>query len=455
MDKEKLLKLSKILVLVFMSLTFINVLLPDSFIIGIHRLESDLGMERFDPFQMIIRWFNFTSFVVLPIAVFYDRKVFKKVAIYFCLPIAIIYFALIGQILPCYTNEAGTGIVDIRYLPEFVTSLMHNGVLRGIIFVLMSLTQLATIGLLIYRDWEVVKFKKNEILPFVLLLVASIITILPIYALEGIFNTYTDEIFDRFSILHIVWIVSIVVELIVATVVFKKRSYEDRYILVLILSLSLFLQFNQLFSSLGELTCKRMPFQLCNIAAYLTLISVVTKNRNLFLFNILINVAGGLIALFVLDVPGDEGILSKGNIHYIVEHHNVIIAPLLALILGIFKPITWKDFKAYVLYFTGYYAFVFILGTIFNTIYNLDTANNGYFYCNYLFMFDQATATKLVGFAGQLFDFKFNIGPVTIYYVIQPLVYIAFFAIGTGMFILLKWAVKEKEEEVEKVQIEV
>ena len=136
MDKEKLFKLSKILVLVFMSLTFINVLLPDSFVIGIHRLESDLGMERFEPFQMIIRWFNFASFVILQIALFYDRKFFKKVAIYFSLPIAIIYIALIGQILPCYTNEAGTGIVDIRYLPEFVTSLMHNGVLRGIIFVL-------------------------------------------------------------------------------------------------------------------------------------------------------------------------------------------------------------------------------------------------------------------------------------------------------------------------------
>ena len=446
MDKEKLLKLSKILVLVFMSLTFLNVLLPDSFVIGIHRLESELGMDRFDPFQMIIRWFNFTSFVILPIAVYYDKKVFKKVAIYFCLPVAIIYFALIGQILPCYTNEAGTGIVDIRYLPEFVSNFMHNGVFRGIIFVMMSLTQLATIGLLIYRDWEIVKFKKNEIIPFVLLLVGSIITILPIYALEGIFNTYTDAIFGRFSIYHIIWILLIVFEIAIFTIIFKKRSYEDRYILVLVLALSLFLQFNQLFSSLGELTCKRMPLQLCNVAAYLTLISIITKNRDLFLFNILINVAGGLIALFVLDAETDLGILSKGNIHYIVEHHNVIITPLLALILGIFKPITWKDFKSFAIYFTGYYVIIFVVGTIFNSIYLANPEANGYFYCNYLFMFDQETAARLIGFAGRLFDYKLQIGPVNIYYLIQPLIYIAFFAIGTGMFVLLKWAVKDKKE---------
>lgn len=448
MDKEKLLKLSKILVLVFMSLTFLNVLLPDSFVIGIHRLESVLGMDRFDPFQMIIRWFNFASFVILPIAVFYDRKVFKKVAIYFCLPIAIIYLSLIGQILPCYTNPAGTGIVDIRYLPEFISNLMHNGVLRGFIFISISLTQIASIGLLIYRDWEVIKFKKNEILPFILLLIGSIVTILPIYALEGIFNTYTDAIFGTYSIYHIIWILVIVLEIVVFTIFFKKRSYEDRYILVLVLALSLFLQFNQLFSSLGELTCKRMPFQLCNIAAYLILISIVTKNRSLFLFNILINVAGGLIALFVLDAETDLGILSKGNIHYIVEHHNVIIVPLLCLILGIFKPITWKDFKAFFIYFTGYYLFIFVIGTIFNSIYLANPEANGYFYCNYLFMFDKDTAARLIGFAGQLFDFKLQIGPVNIYYVIQPLIYVAFFAIGTLMFVILKYTVKGKKEEL-------
>ena len=442
MSKEKLLKLSKILVLVFLSLTFLNVLLPDSFVIGIHRLDQ-LGKERFEPFPMVIRWFNFSSFVILPIAVYYDRKVFKRVAIYFCLPVAIIYMCLAGSIIPCYTDPNGTGIVDIRYFPDFIVNFMHNGVFRGILFFVMGLAQVGVIGLLIYRDKEILKFKKNEIVPFVLLLIGSIITILPIYALEGIFNTYTDVIFDPYSPLHFAWIGLLVVEGIVFTLVFKKRSYEDRYILVLVLALSLFLQFNQLFSSLGELTCKRMPLQLCNVAAYLTLISIVTKNRNLFLFNILINVAGGLIALAVMDVTS-EGILSKGNIHYIVEHHNVILTPLLCLILGIFEPIKLKDFKAFVLYFTGYYLIIFVVGTIFTSIYLANPEANDYFYCNYLFMFDQEKAAALVGFAGGLFEPALKIGSIIIFPLIQLAVYAAFFAIGTGMFFLLKWAVKEK-----------
>ena len=443
MSKEKLLNVSKILVLIFMTLTFVNVLLPDSFVIGIHRLAEG---QRLEAFPMVIRWFNFSSFVILPIAVYFDRKVFKRVAIYFCLPVAIVYLCLAGSIIPCYTNANGTGIVDIRYLPEVVHDFMHNGVFRGSLFFVMCLTQIATIGLLIYRDWKVVKFNKKEIIPFVLLLIASIITIIPIYALEGIFNTYTDVIFKSYGTLHYIWIGVMVLQGVVFTLVFKKRSYEDRYILVLVMALSLFLQFNQLFSSLGELTCKRMPLQLCNVAAYVTLISIVTKNRSLFLFNILINVAGGIIALMVMDVT-NEGILSKGNIHYIVEHHNVVLTPLLCLILGIFEPIKLKDFKAFVLYFTGYYLIIFIVGTIFTSIYLQDTTANSYFYCNYLFMFDQEKAADLVPFAGSLFNLELHIGTLVIYPLIQIVVYAAFFAIGTGMFFLLKWAVKGKKQE--------
>ena len=442
MTKEKLLKLSKILVLVFMSLTFLNVLLPDGFIIGIEHYQG----TRLNPFQMIVRWFNFASFVILPIAVFYDRKVFKKIAIYFCLPIAIIYFCLIGEILPWFMSEKGISLFKGNG-PDFFNQFVRNGIFRGFIFVATSLAQLGVIGLLIHRDWKVVKFAKKEILPFVLLLLASIFTIIPIYALEAIFNTRDGNVFKPFGIYHIGWIVVLIAEFVLFTLFFKKRSEEDRYILVLVLALSLFLQFNQLFTTLqGGLTCKRMPLQLCNIAAYVILISIIFRSRSLFLFNILINVAGGIIALFVMDAVTDRSIIAQGNVHYIVEHNNVILVPLLCLTLGVFKPITWKDFKAFALYFTGYFLIVFILGTIFNSIYLQDTVANSFFYCNYMFMFDQETAARLVGFAGNLFNFKAQIGPFVIYYVIQPVIYIVFFAIGTGMFALLKACVKEKKQ---------
>ena len=73
---KKIEPISKKLVIVFMILTFVNILLPDEFIIGIETLQY-----RLDPFQMIIRWFNFVSFLAVPIAIFYNKPTFNKIAV--------------------------------------------------------------------------------------------------------------------------------------------------------------------------------------------------------------------------------------------------------------------------------------------------------------------------------------------------------------------------------------
>lgn len=440
MQTLRIIKLAKISVLIFMGLTFLNILLPDEFVIGI----ANLGYKP-STIQMLIRWLNYVSFLVLPIAIFFDKRIFKKLAIYFCLPIALLMLLFAKDIIAGYISELGTGICDIRYLPIWLSSFMKNKIFRAILFYLISLTQIFSIILVYFidikKDKTIFSFDKYEKLLLFTMIVLLSISIIPTYALEGIFGTYTNYIFKAYSSLHYVWIIILISEVIIFTILFKNKSYEDKYILVLILALSLLIQFSQLFSTLGELTCKRMPLQLCNIASYTILISIVFKKRGLFLFNILVNVAGGIIALLVMDVEGDKGILYWSNIHYIVEHNNVILVPLLCLILGIFEPLEKKDFKLFIIYFTSYYMIVYILGTLFNTLYTVTGSN--YFYCNYLFMFDQETAARLVGFAGKLFDIKLSIGPVTLYPVVQILIYIAFFIIGTITFIILKTTVKK------------
>ncbi|MBQ6816974.1 MAG: YwaF family protein [Bacilli bacterium] len=437
MNEGKISSIAKKLVIAYMILTFVSILMPDEFVLGINGRKGEV-----DPLQMIIRWFNFASFIVLPIATYFNKPLFKKIAVYFCLPVAIVLMCYFEKMLSGFTSELGTGISDIRYLPDFIADMMHNEVFRGILFFLTLVTQIGTIVLLIVDDKTFLKFKKEDILNFIALILLLIASVVPPYALEGIFNTYTNLIFKAFSLSHFVWLLMMVLEITLLTIIFKRRSYEDRYILVLILALSLLLQFNELFATLGELTCKRMPLQLCNIAAYLILISIITKNRNLFLFNILVNVAGGVIAALVLDVEG-KGILYWSNIHYIIEHNNVIIVPLLCLILGIFEPITKKDYKKFVIGFSGYYILIFIIGTLFNSIYKATGSN--YFYCNYLFMFDRDTAERLIDFAGMLFELEINIGSVTLYPIGQIVIYLAFLGIGSLTYIILKNAVKKKE----------
>lgn len=452
MKKETLFKLSKIFVLIYMALTFVSILLPDELVIGITKLHNQYGEAyRVDPFQMIIRWLQFVGFLVLPVAVYFDKPIFKKIALYFCLPVAIIFICLFGQMLPGYTSELGTGIASIRYLPEFIGDLMRNGVFRTIIFFAMMLAELATIALVTLREQSFLKFKKNDIVPFIVLLFVLIFSIIPIYAPEAIFNHQSDIKFKMFAPSHFVWMAFMVLEVFVLYKMYKDKSEEDRYIVVLILALCLLVQYNQMFSSQGELNCKRLPLQLCNLAAYLTLISIVFKNRGVFLFNILVNVAGAIIAVLILD--GDtSNLISKGNMHYIVEHNNVIVTPLLCLLLGVFEPIKKGEFKSFVKWFTIYFISVLVIGTIFNGL--VVALESDWFKCNYLFMFDAAKAKKLISFAALLFKPEIKLGYFTIYPLIQITIYLVFSGIGYLSYVILRKAVKEPVNEENTTSVE-
>lgn len=183
---------------------------------------------------MIMRWLQFVGFLVLPVAVYFDKPTFKKLAVYFCLPVAIIFMFLFKDMLPGFTSELGTGIASIRYLPQFISDLMRNGVFRTIIFFAMMLSKLATIALIILRDKSFLKFKKQDIMPFIVLLVALTLAIVPIYAPEAIFDHQSNIDFTMFSVAHIVWMMLIVGESVILYKIFKNKDYDSKYILDLL-----------------------------------------------------------------------------------------------------------------------------------------------------------------------------------------------------------------------------
>ena len=70
--------------------------------------------------------------------------------------------------------------------------------------------------------------------------------------------------------------------------------------------------------------------------------------------------------------------------------------------------------------------------------------DSDYFSCNYLFMFDPEKGEKLVSFSKYLFDVKITIGYVTLYPLIQFLVYVVFSGIGYLSYFILKKSVRNK-----------
>lgn len=434
----------KAAVVVWMCLYFLNIFLPDGLVL---RTYEDLShfADGDKIWIVVLRWCNDVAFLVLPVAVFFRKKVFIKITGYFLLFACLINVGMYWINIELFTSELGTGIAEIRFLPAAVKELLRNRVFRGSWYGILSFLEFMIIVFVIMRNFSVFKQKTDKKGIFVGLGVWLLLflSIMPIYAPQYIFKGYAllDEIaFDSFKMgspFHLIWIISVVVEGIVLTKLFKNKSYQDRYIVVLMLSLSLVMQYNQMFTCVGEITAHRMPFQLCNMAGFFILLMLLTKSERLYHFVVVINSVGAVIAMVMCDTT-PFGVAYVMNIHYIFEHTVVILAPILCATLGLFPKLKKKDVIDFIIGFSVYFVFVLLVGGVFTGLKELGGPNADYWNCNYLFMFNKEETSNIVGFVAPFFDIKIKLFDFFTLSLVQLLVYVAFTAICISVFFLMR-----------------
>ena len=309
----------------------------------------------------------------------------------------------------------------------------------------LSFLELMIIVYVMMRNLDVLKEKpdKKSIFTGLGVFLMLFLSIIPIYAPQYLFRGYSlvgENNFDNFKMaspFHFIWIAAVIVEGIVLTKLFKKKSYQDRYIVVLMLALSLIMQYNKMFTCVGEITTHRMPFQLCNMAGFFILLMLLTKSERIFHFVLVINTVGAIIAMVMCDTT-PYGVAYVMNVHYILEHTVVILAPILCVTLGLFPKLKNKHVFDFIAGFSIYFGFVHFVGSIFTGIKELGGPNADYWNCNYLFMFNKAETSKIVGFVAPLFDIKIKLFDFYTISLVQLLVYVVFLAICVGVFFLMR-----------------
>jgi len=443
-------KTSKIVCIVWMSLYFLNLFLPNAFAMRTFDDVSPYVSGENIWFAFLV-WFNDVAFLVIPIAIFQKNEMFKKVAAYFCLFFCLVNAAVFFKYIGFYTDAAhSAGIKELRFLSANAKAFFTNFTFRTIYFAIMFyLEAILLLNIVIFSGKSILPtFTVKRVLTFFAVLGGLLLSILPIYVPQYIFKGYslsTEQTFFTFSFgkfFHIGWIIFTILEGVVITLIFRKKSYEVRYIVVLCLGLSLLMQYNEMFTGIGEITASRMPFQLCNMAAFFILLTLLTKSEKMYHFTLAINSVGAFIAMIICD-SSPFGVTYIMSIHYMAEHTNVILAPLMCATLGIFKPLKIKDIKDFAILFTGLCVFIILLGGTFTGLYN--TTGNDYWKCNYLFMFDKAATVKIIGFSGVFFDIKTTIGgffPLSLMYLMA---YVVFLAICIGAFCILWLFFREKK----------
>ena len=437
-------KVAKIAVVVWMCLYFFNLFLPDGLI-----LRSYENISYYADGQKIwivlLRWCNDLAFLVLPVAVFFKKEIFVKITGYFLLLVCLINAGIYCVNIKFFTSPLGAGIAAIRFLSADAKAFLRSESFRGVWYGTLMFIELMIIAFVIMRSFNVFKQKTSvkKILTGAGVWLMLFASIMPIYAPQYIFRGYSllgETAFDTFkfgSPFHFIWIALVIVEGIVITRLFKNRPHQDKYIVILMMSLSLIMQYNQMFTCVGEITAHRMPFQLCNMAGFFILLMLLTNSERIYHFVIVINSVGAIIAMVMCDTTA-FGVAYVMNVHYILEHTVVILAPILCATLGIFPKLKNKHVIDFITGFSIYFGIVLLIGGIFTGLKELGGPNADYWNCNYLFMFNKEETSGIVGFVAPLFDVKIKLFDFFTLSLVQLFVFVVFLAICVGVFFIMR-----------------
>ncbi len=423
---------AKVLALTYCTFVFVSFFLPDGFALS---LGSQEALDKREGWFAFSRWLNAVNFVVLPVAAFSSNKTFKKIACTYCLIISLITIGLYAKNIMYLTSQDGRGLSTLPYAGAGFKAFLINPIFRSTVFGIMCFVEVMA-GVFIWFSGKVrFEFRNwKAYMVDILVTLGIFINVLPIYAMQYMVG-YTGIILDQYNIVHLLWLAMIAAEIVILYFIFKKKSYETKWLVCTVLAICLFLQYNSFFQCIGSINPKRLPVQLCNIGAYLILIALLFKSRSLFNFTIIINVVGVLFAVAIPDIDG-EGLGYLWNLHFLYEHQNVFVVPVLALILGVFPRLDKKALFNCLIGFCCYFVAVLIVGTIMNGV--AVTTGNDYFEVNWLFMFLAKDAAKLLPGVAKLFNINWQMGNYVVYPVIQGLVLVVFLAACTGIYFFIK-----------------
>lgn len=417
---------NRIFAVAFCGLVFLNILLPDAFVIS-RTSEEALALNE-APFAIARLLFN-GLFVILPIAAFFDSGLFKKLSVYYAIPVLVLNAAFMGKYISYFTDPLGRGLYTIRFVGDGIKSLLMNETFRACWFALILAIGLGACLSVLFASPEKLRWRLSDIPAFFLSLIGIIACTIPIYVPQYIVG-YTDLLFDSYTPIHFAWIAFTILLTVLLHFIFRNRSAQDKYVLCIALALALMIEYNSMFGAIAEINFMRLPLQLCNLGSYLILLALITKKRMLINFTIVINVVGAILAIALPDVDG-QGIGYLWNMHFVMEHTNVLVTPILCLSLGVFSRMNRTTVRDFIICFAVYFVAMLAIGTLLNGI--AERLADDYYAVNYLFMFDGEKAGNLVGALGKLFEIELRFGHFCLYPVAQLTIFVLFSAI-CGLF---------------------
>lgn len=390
-----------------------------------------LVLDGADIPQSLLRWGYHIGYAVLPMAVFFERRLFRNIATCFSLPMSLLAVIFYNSTFSYFmTKNDDTWLISAPF--------------RHVIYIAeLTLAVAIPTLILITKGHRMNVRSRSEWLNMLAAIPATLFMMMPAWMPQALFG-YGNSIItpEPFSLMHLGWIAYIIVACIVIIRVFKNKEESVKRELCIFIAIAQVLNTMSIF--LKGFTFHRAPLQLCSIAAFFYLYTMITRNRKFFEFCFISNLVGAFIAVVLMDFNSDA--LSFWNIHYMLEHSFVIILPIVALNIGLFPRIDHTAIKPIAKIFACYFVFCLISGTIIN-VFSYNPEPN-FYTVNYFYMFDLKCATDYVPLAGFTGLISFNIGRMTLYPLLVIVVFVFFLALCYLFYFMMQgiYALKDHIE---------
>ncbi len=407
----------KVLTVAFCAVGFLRLFLSDAFVLVVNGGWVHSGyLDKPDYLQSFLRLGYYAGYSVLPMAVFFKTRLFRNLASYVFLPASLLSAVFVDRYMEYFFMPEALGYKIAPNLHYWI--FMLELALAIAIPVLLQISEKHVFNVKSVREW----------LTFFVCAPFVFIVTMPAYFIQSVFGA--DQLYPALmSKYHITCMVVLLFVTLALYYLFRFRPYCDRYAICVFLALALFYNYNTCF--LLGMTLKRLPIQLCNLAAYLLLPAMIFKMKRLFQFCFIANMFGTVFAILLADFS--QGYFAFWNVHFLLEHSLVLMVPALAMGLRIMPRLTKKSLKYFFIGFTVYFIFCFIMGTVINGYAETQTDRVNYFY-----MFDLDLAFEYFPFLTRAGDLCITIGIFEIYPIVIGIVYVGYSALCLLFCLLIR-----------------
>ena len=292
---------------------------------------------------VLSQWVKKSGLLLLPLAVFYNKKCCSDIAKYILPVFTVLSLVSFGGFFDITMMTGGVNPVQDTFasINEFIPPLANK-----ILFCISCLLTAAVCGLLVVRDGVKVKARSFIYLPFALL------GVMPLNIFENFFDRKgikpTDFLwFKNFTLWHFLALAILAGATIAAYYMLKNKDKKKQQDYLVAIAIVLLIQYHSKDSVImgdgynvynSVFSC--IPLFICNIGVYVASISVILKKRVLYAISFFVHAAGALTVFFYFgkDEMSNYGIIfSYSILYFCLTHCLLFVLCVLPSALGHYK----------------------------------------------------------------------------------------------------------------------